>query len=135
MRVARISHEGTRLDFRPRTTGDESVEADIEELLDLTGLTDIADTLCDTLSHGEKRTVEIDLALAIEPNVFLMDEPTAGIKPTEATEIVLLTREFDVDLDATFIITEHNMNVVTDISDRSCLHWGRSSRTGRRKTC
>ncbi|ELZ40288.1 ABC transporter [Halorubrum californiense DSM 19288] len=118
VRVARISHEGTRLDFRSRATADESVEADIEELLDLTGLTDIADTPCDTLSHGEKRTVEIALALAIEPNVFLLDEPTAGMNPTEVTEIVSLIRELDADLDATFVVTEHNMDVVTDISDR-----------------
>ena len=118
VRVARISHEKTRLDFRSRATGDESLEADIEELLELTGLTDIADTPCDTLSHGEKRTVEIALALAIEPNVFLMDEPTAGMNPTEVTEIVSLIRELDEDLDATFVVTEHNMDVVTDISDR-----------------
>ena len=118
VRVARISHEKTRLDFRSRATGDKSLEADIEELLELTGLTDIADTACDTLSHGEKRTVEIALALAIEPNVFLMDEPTAGMNPTEVTEIVSLIRELDADLDATFVVTEHNMDVVTDISDR-----------------
>jgi branched-chain amino acid transport system ATP-binding protein len=118
VRVARISHEKTRLDFRSRATGDESLEADIEELLELTGLTDIADTPCDTLSHGEKRTVEIALALAIEPNVFLMDEPTAGMNPTEVSEIVSLIRELDADLDATFVVTEHNMDVVTDISDR-----------------
>jgi len=118
VRVARISHENTRLDFRSRATGDESLEVDIEELLELTGLTDIADTSCDTLSHGEKRTVEIALALAIEPNVFLMDEPTAGMNPTEVTEIVSLIRELDEDLDATFVVTEHNMDVVTDISDR-----------------
>ena len=118
VRVARISHDGSRLDFRSRATGDESVEADVEELLELTGLTDIADTPCDTLSHGEKRTVEIALALAIEPNVFLMDEPTAGMNPTEVTEIVSLIRDLDEDFDATFVVTEHNMDVVTDISDR-----------------
>lgn len=118
VRVARISHADTRLDFRSRATGDEAVEADIEDLLELTGLTGIADTPCDTLSHGEKRTVEIALALAIEPNVFLMDEPTAGMNPTEVTEIVSLIRELDADLDATFVVTEHNMDVVTDISDR-----------------
>lgn len=118
VRVARISHEGTRLDFRSRATGDEALEADIEELLELTGLSDIADTPCDTLSHGEKRTVEIALALAIEPNVFLMDEPTAGMNPTEVTEIVSLIRELNANLDATFVVTEHNMDVVTDISDR-----------------
>ncbi|WP_418285622.1 ABC transporter ATP-binding protein [Halorubrum sp. DTA46] len=118
VRVARISHEETRLDFRSRANENEAMESEIEDILDLTGLTGIADTACDTLSHGEKRTVEIALALAIEPNVFLMDEPTAGMNPTEVTEIVSLIRDLDADLDATFVVTEHNMDVVKDISDR-----------------
>ncbi|MES3162107.1 MAG: ABC transporter ATP-binding protein [Halorubrum sp.] len=118
VRVARISHADQRLDFRSRAGGDEALEADIEELLSLTGLTAIADTKCETLSHGEKRTVELALALAIEPSVFLLDEPTAGMNPTEVTEIVSLIQQLDQDLDATFVVTEHNMDVVTDISDR-----------------
>lgn len=118
VRVARISHEGSRLDFRSRASADEEREADVAEVLELTGLADIADAPCDTLSHGEKRTVEVALALAIEPNVLLMDEPTAGMNPTEVTEIVSLIRDLDADLDTTFVVTEHNMDVVTDISDR-----------------
>ncbi|SNR55755.1 ABC transporter ATP-binding protein [Halorubrum vacuolatum] len=118
VRIARISRDGSRMDFLSRADSDPDMEADVGEILTLTGLTDIAETPCDQLSHGQKRTVEIALALAIDPNVFLMDEPTAGMNPTETTEIVSLIRELNEEIDATFVVTEHDMDVVRDISDR-----------------
>ncbi|MCH7660176.1 MAG: ABC transporter ATP-binding protein [Euryarchaeota archaeon] len=118
VQVARITHEGRTFDFRSRAAKDEELNEDVDELLALTNLTELAETPCETLSHGEKRNVEIALALAIEPTVFLLDEPTAGMNPTETREIVSLIRELDEDIDATFVVTEHNMDVVTDISDR-----------------
>lgn len=118
LQVARISHEGRTLDLRSRAGADEQLNEDVEELLTLTNLSEMADRSCDELSHGEKRSVEIALALAIDPTVFLLDEPTAGMNPTETTEIVDLIRQLDQDIDTTFVVTEHNMDVVTDISDR-----------------
>ncbi|WP_226006154.1 ABC transporter ATP-binding protein [Natrinema salinisoli] len=118
LQVARIAHEGRTFDMRSRPDADEELNEEIDELMELTNLTEIAETKCDTLSHGEKRNVEIALALAIEPSVFLLDEPTAGMNPTETEEIVSLIRELNRDIDATFIVTEHDMDVVTDISDR-----------------
>lgn len=118
LQVARISHEGRTMDFRSRAATDEQLDADVEELLELTGLTPISETPCEELSHGEKRTVEIALALAIEPTVFLLDEPTAGMNPTETKDIVTLVHELNEDIDASFVVTEHDMDVVTDISDR-----------------
>ncbi|QCS43079.1 ABC transporter ATP-binding protein [Natrinema versiforme] len=118
LQVARIAHEGRTFDMRSRPDSDEELNQDIDELLELTNLTPIAETPCDELSHGEKRNVEIALALAIEPSVFLLDEPTAGMNPTETEEIVSLIRELNRDIEATFIVTEHDMDVVTDISDR-----------------
>lgn len=118
LQVARITHEGQTFDMRSRPTRDADLNEDIDELLALTNLTDFADRPCDELSHGEKRNVEIALALAIEPTVFLLDEPTAGMNPTETEEIVSLIRELNRDIEATFVVTEHDMNVVTDIADR-----------------
>ncbi|MDF9746373.1 ABC transporter ATP-binding protein [Natrinema salsiterrestre] len=118
LQVARIAHEGRTFDMRSRPDADEELNEEIDDLMELTNLTEIAETKCDTLSHGEKRNVEIALALAIEPSVFLLDEPTAGMNPTETEEIVSLIRELNRDIDATFIVTEHDMGVVTDISDR-----------------
>jgi branched-chain amino acid transport system ATP-binding protein len=118
LQVARITYEGRTFDVRSRPDADEELNEKIDELMELTNLTEIAETNCDTLSHGEKRNVEIALALAIEPSVFLLDEPTAGMNPTETEEIVSLIQELNRDIDATFIVTEHDMGVVTDISDR-----------------
>ncbi|QLK25449.1 ABC transporter ATP-binding protein [Natrinema zhouii] len=118
LQVARITHEGRTFDMRSRPDADEELNQEIDELMELTNLTELAEVQCDTLSHGEKRNVEIALALAIEPTVFLLDEPTAGMNPTETEEIVSLIQELNRDIDATFIVTEHDMDVVTDISDR-----------------
>lgn len=118
LQVARITHDGRTLDLRSRTATDEALNEDIEELLALTNLSEIADRDCDELSHGEKRSVEIALALAIEPTVFLLDEPTAGMNPTETTEIVDLIQQLDDDIETTFVVTEHNIDVVRGISDR-----------------
>lgn len=118
VQVARISHEGRTFDLRSRAGNDEGLNEDVDELLELTNLMEFAETSCETLSHGEKRNVEIALALAIEPTVFLLDEPTAGMNPTETRKIVSLIRELNEEIDATFVVTEHNMDVVTDISDR-----------------
>ena len=118
VQVARIVHERQTLDVFSRPSADEDLNADVDELLELTNLTEFSETPCEELSHGEKRNVEIALALAIEPTVFLLDEPTAGMNPTETRKVVSLIRQLNEDIDATFVVTEHNMDVVTDISDR-----------------
>lgn len=118
LRVARIAREGRTLDFRSRAGSNEAANEKIDWLLELTNLAEYADAECDELSHGEKRKVEIALALAIEPTVFLLDEPTAGMNPTETRKIVSLIHRLNDEIDATFVVTEHDMDVVTDISDR-----------------
>ncbi len=118
LQVARISHDGRTMDLRSRAASDEAINEEVDRLLELMGLTEMADRPCDALSHGEKRSVEIALALAIEPTVFLLDEPTAGMNATEAREIVSLVKQLDEELAATFVVTEHNMDVVRDVSDR-----------------
>ncbi|MDL5361002.1 ABC transporter ATP-binding protein [Halalkalicoccus sp. NIPERK01] len=118
VQVARIAHDGRTFDLRSRTAADEALNEDVDGLLELTNLAELAETRCDELSHGEKRNVEIALALAIEPTVFLLDEPTAGMNPTETREVVSLIRRLNDDIDATFVVTEHDMDVVTGVSDR-----------------
>lgn len=125
VQVARIAAENRSLDVVSRADADAAVNQAVEDVLALTNLTDIADTECSTLSHGQKRTVEIAVTLAIDPSVVLLDEPTAGMNPTETDEIVKLVRELDRNTDTTFVMTEHDMDVVVDISDRILvLHEG-----------
>ncbi|MGH7090005.1 MAG: ATP-binding cassette domain-containing protein, partial [Stellaceae bacterium] len=68
------------------------------------------------LAYGEKRRLEIGLALATEPKVLLLDEPTAGMSPAERAETVQLLRRIAATV--TIVIVEHDMDVVFGLADR-----------------
>ncbi len=75
------------------------------------------------LSHGEKRHLEIAIALASDPALLLLDEPTAGMSPEETDETIVLIRE--LARGRTVVLVEHKMKVVMKISDRiTVLHQG-----------
>ena len=75
------------------------------------------------LSHGEKRHLEIAIALASDPALLLLDEPTAGMSPEETDETIVLIHE--LALGRTVVLVEHKMKVVMKISDRiTVLHQG-----------
>ena len=116
--VASISNEGRSLEMLSRATQQEDLRERAWEVIELANLTDVADAECSTLSHGEKRNVEIALALAIDPSVVLLDEPTAGMNPTETERTAQLVSRLDDETDTTFVLTEHDMDVVVNISDR-----------------
>jgi len=118
IRVARISLEGRTTDLRAFAGGDQQLASGAQEVIDLTGLEDVADTKCANLSHGDKRKVEIALALGTDPSVVLLDEPTAGMNRSETKRMVELIEDLDASTDTTFLVTEHDMEVVLGISDR-----------------
>ncbi len=92
-------------------------------LLQTVRLTAKRDGLAAHLSHGEKRHLEIGIALASEPALLLLDEPTAGMSPEETDETMRLIRELAAG--RTVILVEHKMKVVMKISDRiTVLHQG-----------
>ncbi|WP_248517786.1 ABC transporter ATP-binding protein [Salinarchaeum laminariae] len=98
-------------------------EAEAWQILERVGLDDKADLVADTLSHGQKRHLEVAIALAGDPDVLLMDEPTAGVSRDGVDRIVSLID--DVAADHAILIVEHNMDVVMDVSDRiAVLHQG-----------
>jgi branched-chain amino acid transport system ATP-binding protein len=68
------------------------------------------------LAYGDKRRLEIAMGLASEPEIFLLDEPTAGMSPEETFETAELLRELGKEI--TLVIVEHDMNVVMSISER-----------------
>jgi len=76
-----------------------------------------------TLSHGDRRLLEIAMAIAAEPVLLLLDEPTAGMSPEETRATATLLRGLAPEI--TLVIVEHDMSVVMSISDRiSVLHRG-----------
>jgi branched-chain amino acid transport system ATP-binding protein len=118
IRIARISRDGRTNDLRTVATEDSELNEGVQRILELARLEDIADQVCENLSHGDKRKVEIALALATDPSVVLLDEPTAGMNATETRKMVDLVRSLDEETDTTFVLTEHDMEVVLGISDR-----------------
>ena len=92
-------------------------------MLDSVGLRAKADELAANLSHGEQRNLEIGIALATEPQLLCLDEPTAGMSTAETHDTVALVRRIAKDL--TILIVEHDMPVVMGLADRiTVLHYG-----------
>ena len=88
------------------------------------GLQGKEDELAANLSHGEQRNLEIGIALATEPALLCLDEPTAGMSVTETHATVELVRRIAADL--TIMIVEHDMEVVMGLAHRiTVLHYGR----------
>jgi len=101
------------------------VEAGVMDLLQAFGLAGRRHELARNLSHGEQRYLEICLALATEPSLLLLDEPTAGMTPGETRSATALIREIARARDLTLLLIEHDMSVVMEISDRiAVLHFG-----------
>jgi branched-chain amino acid transport system ATP-binding protein len=99
------------------------VIARAHEVLASVGLDDKAGELAANLSHGEQRTLEIAIALATEPKLLCLDEPTAGMSVTETHATVTLIRRIARDL--SILIVEHDMEVVMGLAHTiTVLHYG-----------
>ncbi|WP_216856486.1 ABC transporter permease subunit [Acidisphaera sp. S103] len=105
-----------RLDVLRRATHVPGVTAQIAHTLALIGLTGRADVAVSDLAYGEKRRVEIGLALASEPTLLLLDEPLAGMSPQERAETVQLLRRIRVG--RTLIVVEHDMDAIFGLAER-----------------
>ena len=78
------------------------------------------------LSHGGQKQLELGLALALEPEILLLDEPTAGMSATETREAIRLIERIARERGLTLLFTEHDMEVVFSIAERiTVLHQGR----------
>ncbi len=87
------------------------------DLLDFVGLRDISDELAKNLPYGAQRRLEIVRALASEPKLLLLDEPTAGMNPSETEEMTQFIEKLRDELGITILLIEHDMRVVMQISE------------------
>jgi branched-chain amino acid transport system ATP-binding protein len=88
------------------------------ELLDQVGMRDAADRPCRELAYGDVKRVEFAIALASEPRLLLMDEPTAGMAPRERNDLIALVKRLVVERGISVLFTEHSMDVVFAFADR-----------------
>jgi len=94
-----------------------------QAVLESVGLAAKADEFAANLSHGEQRNLEIGIALATEPKLLCLDEPTAGMSAAETHDTMQLVRRIAKDL--TILIVEHDMHVVMELAQRiTVLHYG-----------
>jgi len=95
------------------------------EVLEQVGLKERAMTLARTLPHGDQRKLELGMILAPDPQVLLLDEPTAGMAAEQVPELIALIQEIQQTGDKTVMLVEHNMNVVMSVSDKiTVMHQG-----------
>ena len=106
--------------FRPPAVVAEEAQARARarEMLAFVGLDDKADELAKNLSYGDQRRLEIARALATEPALLLLDEPTAGMNPRETDTLTDLIGLLRAELGLAVLLIEHHMEVVMTISDR-----------------
>jgi branched-chain amino acid transport system ATP-binding protein len=118
LRIAVESAAGFRLRFWQSQQESEQVGARVAELLQVSGLVSKADRLVGELAHGDQRANEIMMALALNPRLLLLDEPTAGMGDQETYEITQLIRKLHRDQKLTIVLIEHDMRVVFHLADR-----------------
>ncbi|BDU73685.1 ABC transporter ATP-binding protein [Mesoterricola silvestris] len=89
-----------------------------EEVLETVALTGKRDWAAAALPHGDQRKLEVAILMALEPDVFMFDEPTAGMSVDEVPVILDLIRGLKARSDKTILLVEHKMDVVRELSDR-----------------
>ncbi len=118
-----------RFDVLRRLHGDATLANEANQLLRVMELAERADVLAAEMAYGEKRRLEIAIALATQPEVLLLDEPLAGLSPAERVQVKQVIRNAAVD--RTVLIVEHDMDAVFELADRiTMLHMGRNLVTG-----
>lgn len=115
---ARLRNRGMRanrwFDFRPAP----SIIREAQDLAESLGLERQLDIDARYLAHGDKKRLEVAITLSLEPQVLMMDEPTAGMSPSDRQRTVALVNRLRQERNVTLVIIEHDMDVVFGIADR-----------------
>lgn len=123
IRIAAQAHGNDSFKLWRNANSFERYAEETYSILDRVGLAGQADTVAANLSHGEKRQLEVAVALAGDPDVLLLDEPNAGVSSESVDEIISLID--DVADDHAVLLVEHNMDIVMNVSERVVvLHQG-----------
>ena len=105
-----------KLDMLSSLSGTPGLDEHVEHTLELVNLTERSDTPVSELAYGEKRRLEVGLALASSPSLLLLDEPLAGMSPQERVETVKLLKS--ISQGRTMIIIDHDMDALFELAER-----------------
>jgi branched-chain amino acid transport system ATP-binding protein len=118
VRLAVQSRSGAGLDLIHTWKQHTELIAEADDVLRQTGLTARRDTRAGLLPHGDQRKLEVAILIALRPQVFLFDEPTAGMSVEEVPVILDLIHAIKARGDRTILLVEHKMDVVRSLADR-----------------
>jgi len=116
VQLALVSHHGESFRFAAAFAPRHRARA--LDLLGQVGMADAADRACKELAYGDVKRVELAIALANDPRLLLMDEPTAGMAPRERNELIALVKRLVLERSISVLFTEHSMDVVFAYADR-----------------
>ncbi len=111
-------HGSFRFNFLKRRESYDAVQETTERMLRSVELWEDRHAKAQNLPYGDKRRLEIAIALASEPELLFMDEPTAGMSPDETRQTVDLIEELQAELGLTIVLVEHDMEVIFRVSDK-----------------
>jgi branched-chain amino acid transport system ATP-binding protein len=100
-----------------RTRQEAEIAARAYNLLDLVGIKHLADQVVTNLPYGAQRRVEMARALAVNPKILFLDEPTAGMNPDELIQMMAIIRQIHEDLGLTIFLIEHRMKFVMELCE------------------
>jgi len=101
-----------------RVKEEEDITRKSMDLLELVGISHLADTVVTNLPYGAQRRVELARAMSIEPKILFLDEPTAGMNPEEMLQMMDIIRQVKNQFNLAIFLIEHRMRLVMELSDR-----------------
>jgi branched-chain amino acid transport system ATP-binding protein len=126
VRLAVQVKSGKGLDLLSRVSRHRELTDRAREHLAAVSLADRADAVAASLSHGDQRKLEVAILLALEPDIFMFDEPTAGMSVDDVPTVLEIIAAIKARGDKTILLVEHKMDVVRSLSDRIVvLHQGK----------
>lgn len=118
VRMAVQARAGAGMDFFRIWSDRKDLIEQADRILETVALADKANARAASLPHGDQRKLEVGILMALDPKVYMFDEPTAGMSVDEVPVILNLIRSLKADKSKTILLVEHKMDVVRELSDR-----------------
>src|SRR6516164_4309560 len=118
VRLATQAKAGVQYDMRRPWAARADLVASADAMLESVGLLKTRDAVASALSHGDQRKLEVAMMMALEPKIYMFDEPTAGMSVDEVPVVLDLIARLKTEKTKTILLVEHKMDVVRSLADR-----------------